>query len=92
MRRYIVAFVVLLMFGSTTALALSLVGPRTYYTDTTWATATGAEWVACNGTTTWQWGVPSNYRQFEGLHCPTVNDVTICEQWNGTSWVTIPCW
>ena len=90
MRKYIFAFVLLLMLVAATGWA-GFVGTRDFYSDAAMTNQTGSAWVTCNGTMTWQWGTTSTYRRFEGLHCETANDVILCHQWNGTSWVMIDC-
>lgn len=90
MRKFVVAFAVLLMLVAATAWA-GYAGTRTYFSDSGMTNATGAERLFCNNTTSWLWGSTSTYRRFEGLHCETANDVVTCQQWNGTSWVSIAC-
>lgn len=88
MRKFVCA--TLLLLAATTAFA-GFVGQRDYFSDAAMTNQTGAEWTYCNGTSSWQWGTTSTYRRFEGLHCYTANDVILCHQWNGTSWVSIAC-
>ena len=90
MRKYIIAFSLLLLLVAATAWA-GFVGPRAHYSDAAMTQQTGLEWLNCNGTSTWQWGTTSTYRRFEGLHCETANDVILCHQWNGSSWVPMTC-
>ncbi len=89
MRKYIIAFT-LMMLVATAAFA-GFSGIRTYFSDAAMTNQTGSERVFCNNTTQWLGGSTSTYRRFEGLHCETANDVVICQQWNGTSWVTMTC-
>lgn len=89
MRKYILALS-LTLFVALPALA-GFAGIRTYYSDAAMTNATGSERLFCNNTTSWLGGTTSTYRRFEGLHCESANDVVICHQWTGSSWVAIAC-
>lgn len=88
-KKYVVA--VLLLLIAATAYA-GFVGPRTYYSDAAMTQQIGSDWINCNGTVTNQQGTTtSGYRRFEGLFCHNANDVVLCHQWNGSSWVSMTC-
>jgi hypothetical protein len=90
MRKSIIVFGILSMLVAVPAWA-GFSGPRAYFSDALMTSQTGADFINCNGSSTWAWGTTSTYRRLEGLHCETANDVILCHRWTGTSWVSMPC-
>ncbi len=90
MRKSIIVFTLLLLLIASTGWAV-VTGPRVYFSDAAMTNDTGAERVFCNNTTSALYGSTSTYRRLDGLECQGGAQVVVCEEWNGTNWVSIPC-